>query len=76
MIDWSLVFQTTRTDFSLPTYEVKRRYSDFLWLRQALTERYPLRIIPVNNISDFSPHMMITGFCLSYFVSTTIASFN
>lgn len=43
-------FQTTRSQFDLPQYNVRRRYQDFLWLRQRLQESYQTHIIPVRII--------------------------
>ena len=40
-------FQTTRQDFDLEEYKVRRRYQDFLWLRKRLEESNPTHIIPV-----------------------------
>lgn len=45
---FSSVFQTTRSDYENPEYNVKRRYNDFLWLRQQLEEKYPYLIVPVS----------------------------
>ncbi|XP_075236461.1 sorting nexin-7-like [Lycorma delicatula] len=40
------MFQTTREEYSEREYSVRRRYSDFLWLRQKLVEAYPTHIVP------------------------------
>ena len=41
-------FQTTREDFDMEDYCVKRRYNDFLWLREQLKLKHPLLIIAVS----------------------------
>ena len=46
-----LVLQTTRGQFDHPEYSVRRRYQDFLWLRQRLEESYPTHIVPVSSFS-------------------------
>lgn len=45
----TLVFclQTTRIEFDLPEYCVRRRYQDFDWLRMKLEESQPTHLIPV-----------------------------
>ena len=43
-----MVFQTARSEFDQPNYSVRRRYQDFLWLRQRLEETYPTHVIPVS----------------------------
>lgn len=40
-------FQTTRIEFDLPEYCVRRRYQDFDWLRMKLEESQPTHLIPV-----------------------------
>lgn len=39
--------QTTRIEFDLPEYCVRRRYQDFDWLRMKLEESQPTHLIPV-----------------------------
>ncbi|KYN50152.1 Sorting nexin-30, partial [Cyphomyrmex costatus] len=38
--------QTTRLEFEEGEYVVRRRYNDFIWLRQKLVDTYPTHIIP------------------------------
>ncbi|KAF6018935.1 SNX7 [Bugula neritina] len=45
-IAFSVKTKTTRSDFEDPEYNVKRRYNDFLWLRQQIEEKNPALIIP------------------------------
>lgn len=42
----SMLAQTTRIEFEKPDYVVRRRYSDFEWLRQQLALVYPTHIVP------------------------------
>lgn len=42
------LFQSNRADYPEKEYTVRRRYNDFLWLRNKLVETYPTRLIPVN----------------------------
>ena len=39
--------QTSRAEFDDSAYTVRRRYNDFLWLRDRLTDAYPTHIVPV-----------------------------
>lgn len=40
--------QTTRSEFDDSQFQVRRRYNDFLWLRQKLEETYPTHLVPVS----------------------------
>uniref|UniRef100_A0A4W5KF11 PX domain-containing protein n=1 Tax=Hucho hucho TaxID=62062 RepID=A0A4W5KF11_9TELE len=42
----SLSLQTTRVEFDLPEYSVRRRYQDFDWLRTKLEDSQPTHLIP------------------------------
>lgn len=42
-----LFLQTTRIEFDLPEYCVRRRYQDFDWLRIKLEDSQPTHLIPV-----------------------------
>lgn len=44
--------QTTRSEYDDSEYSVRRRYNDFLWLRQRLEETYPTHLVPVSFLSD------------------------
>lgn len=45
------LFQTTRIEFDLPEYSVRRRYQDFDWLRTKLEDSQPTHLIPVGPTS-------------------------
>ncbi|XP_075235862.1 sorting nexin-7-like isoform X2 [Lycorma delicatula] len=45
-ITFRITTRTTREEYSEREYSVRRRYSDFLWLRQKLVEAYPTHIVP------------------------------
>jgi len=45
-VSYCVTTQTTRDDFEQNEYSVRRRYQDFLWLRQKLQESAPTHIIP------------------------------
>ncbi|KAK7492932.1 hypothetical protein BaRGS_00015879 [Batillaria attramentaria] len=38
--------KTTRSEFDNSDYSVRRRYNDFLWLRQRLEDGYPTHLVP------------------------------
>jgi len=44
---YQIILQTTRPEFEEGEYVVRRRYNDFIWLRQKLVDTYPTHIIPV-----------------------------
>jgi len=46
----SFHFQTSRAEFDETEYVVRRRYNDFIWLRQKLVEAFPTHLIPVSNM--------------------------
>ncbi|MBN3295532.1 SNX30 protein, partial [Amia calva] len=45
-ITYRVTTKTTRTEFDLPEYSVRRRYQDFDWLRNKLEETQPTHLIP------------------------------
>ncbi|XP_041104132.1 sorting nexin-30-like [Polyodon spathula] len=45
-ITYRVTTKTTRTEFDLPEYSVRRRYQDFDWLRNKLEDTQPTHIIP------------------------------
>nr|XP_005993570.1 PREDICTED: sorting nexin-30 isoform X1 [Latimeria chalumnae] len=45
-ITYRVATKTTRTEFDLPEYSVRRRYQDFDWLRNKLEETQPTHLIP------------------------------
>ncbi|XP_043289848.1 sorting nexin-30-like [Venturia canescens] len=45
-ITFRVTTRTTRPEFEDEEYIVRRRYNDFIWLRQKLVETYPTHIIP------------------------------
>lgn len=49
------LLQTSRIEFDLPEYSVRRRYQDFDWLRMKLEESQPTHLIPVRPGSAAPP---------------------
>ncbi|XP_031658815.1 sorting nexin-30 [Oncorhynchus mykiss] len=45
-ITYRVVTKTTRVEFDLPEYTVRRRYQDFDWLRTKLEDSQPTHLIP------------------------------
>jgi len=45
-VSYSIATKTTRTEYENQEYAVRRRYSDFEWLRHQLTHAYPSHIVP------------------------------
>ncbi|RZF32029.1 hypothetical protein LSTR_LSTR007107 [Laodelphax striatellus] len=45
-ISFRITTKTTREEFSEKEYVVRRRYSDFIWLRQKLVEDHPSHLVP------------------------------
>ncbi|XP_075267340.1 sorting nexin-30 [Opisthocomus hoazin] len=45
-ITYRVTTKTTRAEFDLPEYSVRRRYQDFNWLRNKLEESQPTHLIP------------------------------
>ncbi|XP_051539290.1 sorting nexin-30 [Myxocyprinus asiaticus] len=45
-ITYRVCTKTTRTEFDLPEFSVRRRYQDFDWLRNKLEESQPTHLIP------------------------------
>ncbi|XP_034941300.1 sorting nexin-30-like [Chelonus insularis] len=45
-ITFRITTKTTRSEFEKEEYIVRRRYNDFIWLRQKLVDMYPSHIIP------------------------------
>lgn len=43
-----LLLQTKRSDFMETHYDVKRRYSDFVWMRKNIETSLPLLFLPVS----------------------------
>ena len=43
---YHLSYKTSRPDLSNPSADLVRRFSDFAWLHECLSERYPGRFIP------------------------------
>lgn len=56
-----IIFQTTRSEYDDSEYSVRRRYNDFLWLRQKLEETYPAHLVPVSYLQYYLLH---TDTCL------------
>ncbi|XP_044127017.1 sorting nexin-30 isoform X2 [Bufo gargarizans] len=45
-ITYRVMTKTTRSEFDLPEYSIRRRYQDFDWLRNKLEETQPTHFIP------------------------------
>lgn len=45
-VSYAVTTKTTRNEFDLHEYKVRRRYQDFLWLRQKMEDSCPTHIIP------------------------------
>ncbi|CAD1477482.1 unnamed protein product, partial [Heterotrigona itama] len=45
-ITFRITTKSTRPEFEEEEYIVRRRYNDFIWLREKLMDSYPTRIIP------------------------------
>lgn len=45
-ITFRITTRTSRPEFEETEYTVRRRYNDFIWLRQKLVDTYPTHIIP------------------------------
>uniref|UniRef100_A0A8C0LAN9 Sorting nexin-30 n=1 Tax=Canis lupus dingo TaxID=286419 RepID=A0A8C0LAN9_CANLU len=50
-ITYRITTKSTRVEFDLPEYSVRRRYQDFDWLRNKLEESQPTHLIPVGTKS-------------------------
>lgn len=46
--------KTTRSEFDSQEYQVRRRYNDFIWLRQRLEESHPTHLVPVSVLWSYS----------------------
>ncbi|XP_064435467.1 sorting nexin-30 isoform X2 [Mirounga angustirostris] len=49
-ITYRITTKSTRVEFDLPEYSVRRRYQDFDWLRNKLEESQPTHLIPDLNV--------------------------
>ncbi|KAK0069849.1 sorting nexin-30 [Biomphalaria pfeifferi] len=45
-ITFRVTTKTTRAEFEGTDFSVRRRYNDFLWIRQRLEENYPTHLVP------------------------------
>ncbi|XP_077981955.1 sorting nexin-30-like [Glandiceps talaboti] len=66
-VTYRVVTKTTRSSFDHPEYLVRRRYQDFLWLRNKLEETQPTHLIPplpekhsLRRYDHFSPEFLKT----------------
>uniref|UniRef100_A0AC11AP45 Sorting nexin 7 n=1 Tax=Ovis aries TaxID=9940 RepID=A0AC11AP45_SHEEP len=50
-ITYRIITKTSRGEFDSSEFEVRRRYQDFLWLKEKLEEAHPTLVIP-----EFSSH--------------------
>lgn len=53
-ITFRITTKVARIEFSDNEYIVRRRYNDFLWLRQKLIECHPFCIVPVSRSNFYS----------------------
>lgn len=53
--------QTTRTEFDLPQYSVRRRYQDFDWLRIKLEDSQPTHLIPVGGLAQAATVVLVSS---------------
>jgi sorting nexin-7/30 len=51
------ILQTSRAEFDDTEYVIRRRYNDFIWLREKLVLAYPNNLIPVS--IDFKINKLI-----------------
>ncbi|EHH57149.1 Sorting nexin-30 [Macaca fascicularis] len=64
-ITYRITTKSTRVEFDLPEYSVRRRYQDFDWLRSKLEESQPTHLIPVGKSHClFVAHTMHQGAAL------------
>lgn len=61
-------FQTTRSEYDDSEYSVRRRYNDFLWLRQRLEETYPTHLVPVSLYSLISDIKLMSDIIQCIFI--------
>ena len=59
-----LLFQTSRSEFEGTEFSVRRRYNDFLWIRERLEEKYPTHLVPVSRLIRSEVH------CCAYQLKT------
>ncbi|XP_056017912.1 sorting nexin-30-like [Ostrea edulis] len=64
-VTFRITIKTTRCEFDDSQYQVRRRYNDFLWLRQRLEETYPTHLVPplpekhsLRRLDRFSPEFL------------------
>ncbi|KAK3609901.1 hypothetical protein CHS0354_036665 [Potamilus streckersoni] len=64
-VTFRITTKTTRSEFDDSEYQVRRRYNDFLWLRQKLEETYPTHLVPplpekhtLRRLDRFSPEFL------------------
>lgn len=64
-VTFRITTKTTRSEFDDSQFQVRRRYNDFLWLRQKLEESYPTHLVPplpekhsLRRLDRFSPEFL------------------
>uniref|UniRef100_A0A8C7C9K1 Sorting nexin-30 n=1 Tax=Oncorhynchus kisutch TaxID=8019 RepID=A0A8C7C9K1_ONCKI len=65
-ITYVVATKTTRVEFDLPEYSVRRRYQDFDWLRTKLEDTQPTHLIPVRVVERFSEEFWLDHPVLSF----------
>lgn len=51
-ITFRITTKVTRLGFTENEYIVRRRYNDFVWLREKLIDVYPFNIVPVSKLTN------------------------
>ncbi|KAL4235756.1 Sorting nexin-30 [Mactra antiquata] len=76
-VTFRITLKTTRSEFDTSEYQVRRRYNDFLWLRQRLEETYLTHLVPplpekhtLRRLDRFSPEFLrVRGIALQKFLT-------
>jgi sorting nexin-7/30 len=63
--------QTSRTEFEETEYVVRRRFNDFLWIREKLIQCYPSNLIPVSNRQSFNIEYIYLRITCSLYLKNT-----
>lgn len=71
-ITFRITTKVARIEFSDNEYTVRRRYNDFLWLRQKLVECHPFCIVPVSVKIIFILYVAIVFLFLSHFLENIL----
>lgn len=76
-VTFRVTLTTTRSEYDSSEYQVRRRYNDFLWLRQRLEETYRTHLVPplpekhtLRRLDRFSPEFLrVRGLALQKFLT-------